>query len=360
VVWIDEQAASGPGGAESFTEHVPVIPFDASGLDDYMGALEDAATLEAWDALDRDFETMFAEKGFDDSLARQAWLLGRQSAFAKAYFEAYFRGGRFLEARLDGSQLLDKVRADLQEQLEGIGDPELRDTLVLQELTRLVGLFAPSADPDRVREIVEEVWSGNYTSIDELLTLGKIRDEGFVTRSGTKYQFPAISVEIDPLRDEPLQVTQVDFKAVGNELVVVLVEAMFDGLLATPCVDEATGAGLPDGLRLPRFVDDDAGVTADQFRSVDSNAQRLGGLAGASIGRLVRGLGWISLDNEALAGLVESLFATVVQKSVEKVLWCYFRCEVAGAGLWDTGLEHAWGDGVQRVRISLTGLTHEP
>ena len=55
-----------------------------------------------------------------------------------------------------------------------------------------------------------------------------------------------------------------------------------------------------------------------EFESVENWAGTIEGTTSAGVGRLIRGVSWFSLNNEALAGLIETAIGVTLRKAAER------------------------------------------
>ncbi len=120
--------------------------------------------------------------------------------------------------------------------------------------------------------------------------------------------------------------------AIGAEVVRVFLEAVFDaheGLpgLAPANVPAATGLSLgADGL--PLFRAPMGHVDAGDLGTMSEFNTRVATRVRAILGRVVAGVGPLSLNNQALEDLIVELVTTSVRKAVEKGSWCWFACNL--------------------------------
>ena len=156
---------------------------------------------------------------------------------------------------------------------------------------------------------------------------GSVAADGFVTRGGASYSLPSIDVKLDPTAARPVQVTPIEFTAVGADLIRVLLHAIFDAHDGLPAASKATGTGIPkpDGL-VVNTPGQKGHLSAEDFGSVEAFAGRVEGVTGAVVGRAVRGMSWIALNNEALAVLIETTLGVAARKFTEKACWCWYSC----------------------------------
>ena len=97
-----------------------------------------------------------------------------------------------------------------------------------------------------------------------------------------------------------------------------------------PAVSNATGAQIPLPKGLTVFdPSKDALVNEMEFGFVNEFSSGVEGAVSTAVGQLVRGAGPLSLNNEALASLIETAVGVTVRKAMEKVTWCLFACDIA-------------------------------
>jgi hypothetical protein len=151
---------------------------------------------------------------------------------------------------------------------------------------------------------------------------------GFVTRGGKAYAFPDVDVTVTPLSGTPIAVSKIDLSAVGSDVIRVFLEAVGDQIARLPADPEATVCK-EKGLECFDPTSKDAQLTADQFTAVNTHANKVDTAVGGAIGKAIRGVSWISLNNEAIAKAVETAVAVTARKAAEKFIWCYYACTKA-------------------------------
>jgi hypothetical protein len=307
----------------SLREATPTLRLDMRELDDYMMDIEAATLADGWSAL-------AAQPVAPGRLADS-----RRRLFLKAYFEAYFRNGEFYQFNLNANGLAARIREQAKKGLPFLDDGQI-DALIEELLEKRFHLVK---DAD-----------GRYPSVPLFGTLGT---GGFVTRGGASYSFPSIEAQLDPAAERPVQVSEVDFTAVGADLIRVLLHAIFDEHDGLPAVSNATGIGIPqpDGL-LANEPGLPGHLSAENFGSVEAFAGRIEGVTGAVVGRAVRGVSWIALNNEALAVLIETTVGVAARKFAEKASWCWYSCGFGGAAVAQPVLSAA---PPARVRLLVSG-----
>jgi len=178
-------------------------------------------------------------------------------------------------------------------------------------------------DKEAVEKILQQLASK--------VSFGKVSDEGFVTRGGTTFQIPTINISLDPTHPK-LVFPEIDYTAVGSDFVRVLLEAFFDGVHGIPAVDNATGVAISDQAAehagLPKFSSYEPRtpyerVTQDDFSNIDQVSNQTDAAASLITGEVLRGVGPVALNNEAIAKLIETFVGETVRKVTELSKWCW-------------------------------------
>ena len=100
---------------------------------------------------------------------------------------------------------------------------------------------------------------------------------------------------------------------------------MGDSIAQLPGTRESTGCRSPNHL-LDCYDPANYNVTAEQFTSVNKDAAAAESMVGGITGKLVRGISWASLNNEAIARTIETAAGVAARKAMEKLSWCVYAC----------------------------------
>lgn len=310
-----------------------LLEFDAEELRDYQTHIQESVQSLGWDALASATESHLVslhkhqnnlQKQLKSDLpqstdakliqvqieevdreVQRAETIKPVAVYVSAYLRAYFRSGEFFKMSLDKSTLEAKLKKELESRIPGL-DANTRDSLVANLLKKL------QADN---------------------LYFGEIGTTGFVSRSGDTYQFPPLEARLDPLAKRPFTVSKIDFAVIGADLVRVVLEATFDAISMLPAVSNATGAvseNIPAGERLSVNDPVITKVNGKQFGEVNTFAGQTEAATSTAFGQLIRGAGWVSLNNEYLGKLLETLVGVTVRKIMEQCAWCYYACGLDG------------------------------
>jgi hypothetical protein len=251
-----------------------------------------------------------------------SWLLLEQeTSFTRSYLRAYFRGGQFIKASLKVSELYDRIRQDIIDRSGGLLSDAEADELTKKVIKKLTGKDYAKLCP-----------ANDDCQVD---VAGKLNSKQYITRAGASYGFPHITLAIDPLGERKLSITDVNWNDIAGVLIKVYVEALGDKWAKLPAV--RTSTAVEDKLLSefkpavePRDDTNPAGVTQKNFDDMDEWAGKIDSLVSQAVGRAVRGASWFSLNNEALAVMIETAFGTASRKIAEKVLWCIETCKDMG------------------------------
>lgn len=263
-------------------------------FDRYQRDIEAATLLGAWDALDKEGEIFALSAG--ERVKR---------AYINHYMRAYFRDGKFFKATIKADELKKKLTDQLKVHIPGLEESEYEDLT-----TRFY----------------------SHINFKDQYVFGKFEDVGFVTRGGQRYQFPAVEASFT-LGGSAATMTEVDYIAVGSDLIRVLLQAVFDSQMRIPAVSTATGVSCPvAALKVnrpesePGAQDGNSSVDEDEFGRIELRAAQVEGVVSTGTGRLIRGASFFSLNNEALATAIETAVGVAMRKQAEKALWCWYNC----------------------------------
>jgi hypothetical protein len=318
------------------------IDFSVRDVGDYVRAIDKSTTLDDWSAyanssiysLGLSLKSGSAEDiraNFDNTV---------MAIYIAEYFKAYFRNGQFLK----GSVSLPTVEA------------------AFPTLATL---------PDPLKTQLDD-W---IKSLQDQLVFGKIGDVGLVTRGGDMVQIPGISVAFDPAAAK-VSATKLDYAAIGADLVRVLLEAVFDAHDRIPAVSKATGisqiathAGmegfaLVDFGKIKEWNQDYGKITDAQFGKIQEFANSLDAAAASGTGQLIRGLGPASLNNDAIAKVIESAVGTTVHKVGEKLGWCWYATAAGSRANPNAAIgvltQPRWGGLPPEVVADISKATDQP
>jgi len=293
--------------------------------------LEESAQTDAWSAFAADAQFWAAGLAENSKERRRADRIKKTAHYISRYIRAYFTGTPLVTITVDLSvltqRLKTKLRARLAQAFPDLDADEFLEKLeekLAEQLKRTLAKLLRKADQARIDEIVGKLVKGQPVKVFGY-TLGSGTDQpvGFTTRAGDNFRWPTVEVTIDPNADKVVSWSDIDAKLIGSQLIRVLIEAIFDAQIGIPGASSATGVSFKDHA-LAKFEPVDEGrpgVTADEFNELNNWSARAEGLASTGTGQLIRGVGWISLNNEALAGIIETAVGVFVRKLAEWALW---------------------------------------
>jgi hypothetical protein len=216
--------------------------------------------------------------------------------YLSAYFDAYFRGGQFVQLTVDDDALSTALTNKLAGPLKqtGVSAAQIKSALKGQ---------------------VDRVCSGdtNGASVCSGLKLGST---AFVTRAGLSVQFSGVSFSVG----NGVSHTYPQVAQFGSQMIRVFVEALFDANGAHPL-------GMPNSTACQeQLFGKDECLAATQkpdtrLTQIDMLASASEALSQTATGALIRGASAASLNNETVAQMLETLAGVNARKITEKVLF---------------------------------------
>jgi len=238
-------------------------------------------------------------KQFHDRLKTDTALLAADTQqtlkLEEIYLKAYFKKG--------GAQLVSQVIQDPAEQTE-----------LQQQAASLLKLKADDPKLEKVLELVNKQIRKSAGKLAQKST-------GFVGLDGTQYGFPGIV--------ETGSQVSIDHSQIAADTLRILLEAIRDHYAPLPVLPNTTPAGSLTGYVIDfgkpfdwvydRHDGASAKITIDEagFQEIKAEAS----VAGA-VGKAIRGGSWGSLNNEAIAKLVETATGVVARHITERARWC--------------------------------------
>jgi hypothetical protein len=289
------------------------VEFSKTDLMEFGKSIHEATSLNGWTQLSsRILSNPPADVATADATVAQLTLLD-------AYLSAYFSNGHFLSLDVAAKDFKEHAVAQIKNKKLGLSDDEI-NKIVDKAANSLAG---KQPDKDGVYHLVS-----------------KIDDGGFVTRAGTKYAFTGVSVTLDPVAAQPVQVSKIDFTQVGADVVRIFLEAMADEANQLPGATASTACVVYKRGALAKHEDlcfetQPRGLKAEDSDKVNERANQVESATSTITGQAIRGISWISLNNEALAKLIETAVGVAARKATEKVTWCYYACRASSSGKAD-------------------------
>jgi len=286
----------------------------ATEMRDYSDAIQVASGNRSWKpfffcslARLQVVESRGRTAGEDQSgvLAREAQALDAVaiwSLYLDEYMNAYFRSGQFFDF---------------------VVNPKTAKTDLARELRARLGLSDAEAKA-LAEKIVAELGTGELGKDGKYHLLTKLAG-GFVTRGGKKFAFPDVDFTFTPFSENAFTVSKIDMTAVGADVIRVSVEALGDSIAQLPGTKESTGCKSPHHL-LDCYDPASYNVTTEHFASVNDDAAAAESMVGGVTGKLIRGVSWLSLNNEAIAKAIETALGVAARKAAEKLSWCFYAC----------------------------------
>lgn len=333
------------GGASTARLHLSL-----AGVTDFADRVLRSVKTGGWDALSEHLGTAVARSDPGDAGHGRLIADHRLAVYVAGYLAAYFRNGRFVAIDLEVDPV--KAKADLAGELARHLPDACRAFAAALRLageletgkTVQTGNAAPGEQAENAAATTSDDCAGLAADLYRRFggaavadrTLVKVGQTGYVSRTGDyTAQLPAFTVDFEPLAAAGSRVrltedgrpARIDYTTLGNQVVRVVLEAIFDAHEGLPAVERATGLTLGE-YALPAYDPTKSPVDQADFNEIQAIEQRIATGVGVVLNRLVRGLGPVSPNNEALEELLVTLIATTVHKATEKATWCFYACDL--------------------------------
>lgn len=356
------RGSSGTAASDGGTASVQLRVQD---LQSYADTLYRATSTGGWQHLARHAQQRHGalkEQGAPEDQVAAAGRHARTAEYIQRYVEAYFENGRFFQVEVDVDDLEAKAESYLDRRLPllcggGSGGSGAGSTSggsgAGGDPSAAAGTRPATCD-ELADALKNELFTGVTTTPDGSYVFTKIGRIGFVNRIGDQYAFPGVTAEADPAGQHPFALSHVDHLQVANQLLRVILVAIFDAHERLPAVSNATGADSKKlaGGALPVFSPS-RGMSSQDFQDVGTYFRQTDAATGAVLGRAIRGVGPFSLNNEALADLFTTAVSVTVAKAAEKAAWCWFSCGLAAE--IDLGRQQA----EKKTRSEIRKIAHE-
>lgn len=214
--------------------------------------------------------------------------------YLSAYFDAYFRGGQFVQTSFDQQAFAASLSTRLAQRL------------------KTSGLTAAQIQPVLLKELGKVCTSPDCASLQKGQT-------SFVTRAGLSVQFSGVTFAVGG----GVSHTYPQVSQFGPQMIRVLVEAVYDANGQHPLGMPNSTACQPDQNLFDVKTECLAPNTApdETLTQIDMLASASEALSQTATGALIRGLSYAALNNEAVAQMLETLAGVNARKITEKVLY---------------------------------------
>lgn len=244
-------------------------------------------------------------------------ILTDKIEYIKKYFSAYFRHGHFIQGSLNFTEINRKIAKFINSNFDYLNNEQKVD-LLTAIFKKITGLDYEKACNNKDKNCIIDF-------------AGHLEPNQFVTRSGAEYGFPHITASIDPLADKKISITKIDWNKVGAEITKVYIEAIGDATIGLPADPRSTACKEQKALKSACFTEKDGELTSEEFSAVAENSDKVDALVSNAAGKVIRG-GWLaSLNNEALASIIETAIGTAAKKATEKIGYCTYSCLKKGS-----------------------------
>lgn len=281
-----------------------------------------------WKALQQHTSQLLAQskQGSADHQAKQT--AHRKAQFLKIYVEAFFRDGHFIGVDLTLNAA--DAEADIVQQLEKHGTK----TCQIYNAQTAIGAqtspgTAPATGCSALAASIYQSATGSTSSLDHQVM--KVAPTSFTSRDGSfSAQVPSLGVDIDPVAPHlvtfsatPDPSGKLDYTHIGTELIRVVLEALFDAHEGLPGVSSSTAVA---HQLLPTLPVDN--VSVGDMTEITNITNRSAMAVGIVTDRLVQGIGPLSINNDSIEALINTMITTSVRKATEKAAWCWYACNL--------------------------------
>ncbi|WP_421381006.1 hypothetical protein ACOCG7_34055 (plasmid) [Paraburkholderia sp. DD10] len=252
--------------------------------------------------------------------------------FLSAYFDAYFRGGQFLQVTFNQQEFLSTLATRVQHQLPARGKTSSSTQDIIKVIkpafdsadkndfvTRLANSFPAqlssgdvgSLSNDQIKDFLQPVFDkvcaeqGASDASCAISTLGK---SAFVTRAGLSVQFSGVSFEIGGKDSIGITHTYPQLALFGPQLVRVFVEALFDANgQHLPGVPNSTACDPTNHLFGAGECMKPGDAANERALRIDMLSASAEAISATGTGVILRGIGPAGLNNELVASMLETL-----------------------------------------------------
>ncbi|OAI17837.1 hypothetical protein A1359_05545 [Methylomonas lenta] len=156
---------------------------------------------------------------------------------------------------------------------------------------------------------------------------------GFIEGDGSQFGFPGVA--------SPTGSLKVNYSQIATEVMRIFLTALRDGLAPIPVLENSTAASLQYDFDILQFGLSDQPITLEwhmdrhdaskvlsirvspeQFENIESNARQVEASVASSVGKAVRGGSMGSLNNEAVAQLLETVAGVLAKHKSQRAQWC--------------------------------------
>ncbi|WP_459908441.1 hypothetical protein [Caballeronia sp. HLA56] len=284
---------------------VPLKTFTTAGKGDLFGKLTDLASFRAFHLMAllsaaHIHEMLRGTDNIDQHALETQVRLFNVARYLSAYFDAYFRGGQFIQFDIDETSFVTSLSGSIAGKVKtgmSAGDIQKLISPAFDDLCKSVSTKSGACGP-------------------------RLGSSAFVTRAGLSVQFAGISYAFADKGGVGLTHSYPQLSQFGPQMIRVFVEAIFDAngrhLKGAP---NSTACQASQKL----FDASECLIATDpadeKLQQIDMLASGTEALATTGTGVLVRGFAMASSNNELIAQMLETLAGVNARKITERVLF---------------------------------------
>lgn len=156
---------------------------------------------------------------------------------------------------------------------------------------------------------------------------------GFIDRNGSKFGFPGVTIPTDSLK--------VNYSQISADMMRIFLDALRDGLAPIPVLKNSTAASFQHDFDILQFgsleqpislewhMDHqdpskmlNISISPQQFENIEAKARQAEATAASRIGKAIRGGSMGSLNNEAVAQMLETAAGVLAKHTTQRAQWC--------------------------------------
>lgn len=156
---------------------------------------------------------------------------------------------------------------------------------------------------------------------------------GFIDRDGSQFGFPGVTTANSSLK--------VNYSQIATDVMRIFLDALRDGLSPLPVLKNSTAASRQHDFDILQFESPEQPITLEwhmdrqdaskilnisispqQFENIEAKARQAEASVASKTGKAVRGGSMGSLNNEAVAQLMETAAGVLARHTSERAQWC--------------------------------------
>lgn len=280
-------------------------------------------------AIDAIFDKLLTDIHSDHSAAIASNQVNDLKAINQQIMDKLKQDGEFLKQDTQKATTLanDYLVAYFKKSVAGIVSNVLKNDKEKDKLlTKTASLLNLKADDPKLEKVFALLNKQLGKASNKFLQ----SNTGFIGRDGTLYNFPGLNEGTS---------TSIDHSQIGADTIRIILEALRDTYAPLPVLPESTAAKYLTEYVISfdsqgqakfawQFDHQDpsriamVSIDAEHFQTIEAHAKRAEAFVASTVGKVIRGGSWGSLNNEAVAKLIETVAGVVARQLTERAEWC--------------------------------------